>query len=166
MIHMCQGHSHPKLLIALGIGSKSSADKIQPTAHKPTLGAEGVLPSRQIESFLRVFKQFTHNLPSRCHDLVSFSLQILQVINESNDLTIISLILSYQPHSLSFHYLIKGKDDIIFKTYTRQYQDIYSSGLEPWNSSQLISHTSSSVSVSSSSLPSLLPVNSETGTKV
>ena len=30
-----------------------------------TLGAEGVLPSRQIESFLRVFKQFTHNLPSR-----------------------------------------------------------------------------------------------------
>ena len=29
------------------------------------LGAEGVLPSRQIESFLRVFKQFTHNLPSR-----------------------------------------------------------------------------------------------------
>ena len=30
-----------------------------------TLGAEGVLPSRQIESFLRVFIQFTHNLPSR-----------------------------------------------------------------------------------------------------
>ena len=30
-----------------------------------TLGTEGVLPSRQIESFLRVFKQFTHNLPSR-----------------------------------------------------------------------------------------------------
>ena len=30
-----------------------------------TLGAEGVLPSRHIESFLRVFKQFTHNLPSR-----------------------------------------------------------------------------------------------------
>ena len=30
-----------------------------------TLGAEGVLPSRQIESFLRVFKQLTHNLPSR-----------------------------------------------------------------------------------------------------
>ena len=29
------------------------------------LGAEGVLPSRQIESFLRVFKQFTHTLPSR-----------------------------------------------------------------------------------------------------
>ena len=32
----CQGHSHPKLLVALGVGSKSSADKIQPTAHKPT----------------------------------------------------------------------------------------------------------------------------------
>ena len=30
-----------------------------------TLGAEGVLPSRHIESFLRVFKQFTHTLPSR-----------------------------------------------------------------------------------------------------
>ena len=30
-----------------------------------TLGAEGVLPSRQIESFLRVFKQFAHTLPSR-----------------------------------------------------------------------------------------------------
>ena len=30
-----------------------------------SLGAEGVLPSRQIESFLRVFKQFTPNLPSR-----------------------------------------------------------------------------------------------------
>ena len=32
----CQGHSHPKLLVALGEGSKSSADKIQPTTHKPT----------------------------------------------------------------------------------------------------------------------------------
>ena len=30
----CQGHSHPKLLVALGMGSKSSADKIQPTTHK------------------------------------------------------------------------------------------------------------------------------------
>ena len=30
-----------------------------------SLGAEGVLPSRQIESFLRVFKQFAHTLPSR-----------------------------------------------------------------------------------------------------
>ena len=30
-----------------------------------SLGAEGVLPSRQIESFLRVFKQFTQTLPSR-----------------------------------------------------------------------------------------------------
>ena len=29
-----------------------------------SLGAEGVLPSRHIESFLRVFKQFTHNLPA------------------------------------------------------------------------------------------------------
>jgi len=28
-----------------------------------TLGAEGVLPGRHIESFLRVFKQFTHTLP-------------------------------------------------------------------------------------------------------
>ena len=30
-----------------------------------SLGAEGVLLSRQIESFLRVFKQLTHTLPSR-----------------------------------------------------------------------------------------------------
>ena len=30
-----------------------------------SLGAEGVLPSREIESFLRVFKQFAHTLPSR-----------------------------------------------------------------------------------------------------
>ena len=29
-----------------------------------TLGAEGVLPGRQIESFLRVFKQFTLKLPT------------------------------------------------------------------------------------------------------
>ena len=28
------------------------------------LGAKGVIPSRQIESFLRVFKQYTHNIPS------------------------------------------------------------------------------------------------------
>jgi len=28
-----------------------------------TLGAEGVLPGRYIESLLRVFKQFTHTLP-------------------------------------------------------------------------------------------------------
>ena len=29
-----------------------------------TLGAGGVLPGRQIESLLRVFKQFTHTLPT------------------------------------------------------------------------------------------------------
>ena len=92
---------------------------------------------------------------THCHNPVSFSLQILQVINELQDLTTIFLILSYHPHSLPSHYLIKGKDDIIFKTYTRQHKDIYSSGLEPWNSSRLISHISSSVSVSSS--PSLPP---------
>ena len=35
-----------------------------PSGRSPvTLGAEGVLPGRQIESFLRVFKQFTLNLP-------------------------------------------------------------------------------------------------------
>ena len=56
---------------------------------------------------------------SACHDLVSFSLQILKVINELHDLTTISLILSYLSHFLSFHYLIKGTDDIIFRTYTR-----------------------------------------------
>ena len=28
------------------------------------LGAEGVIPSKQIKSFLRDFKQFTHNIPS------------------------------------------------------------------------------------------------------
>ena len=27
------------------------------------LGAEGVIPSRQIEGFLRDFKQYTHNIP-------------------------------------------------------------------------------------------------------
>ena len=32
----CQGHSHPKLLVALDVGSKSSADNMQPTAHRPT----------------------------------------------------------------------------------------------------------------------------------
>ena len=32
----CQGHSHPKLLVALDEGSKMSADEIQPTAHRPT----------------------------------------------------------------------------------------------------------------------------------
>ena len=41
-----------------------------------------------------------------CHDLVSFSLQILQV---TNDLTTISLILSYLPHSLSPIILSKAK---------------------------------------------------------
>ena len=30
-----------------------------------SLGAEGVIPGRYIVSFLRVFKQFTHTLPSR-----------------------------------------------------------------------------------------------------
>ena len=30
-----------------------------------SLGAEGVLPGRQIEGFLRDFKQFAHILPSR-----------------------------------------------------------------------------------------------------
>jgi len=29
------------------------------------LGAEGVIPGRYIVSLLRVFKQFTHTLPSR-----------------------------------------------------------------------------------------------------
>ena len=51
-------------------------------------------------------------VPSRytvCHDLVSFLLQILQVINELHDLTTFFLILSYLSHFLSFHYLIKGK---------------------------------------------------------
>ena len=41
--------------------SQSLPSKVQETS----LGAEGVLPSRHIESFLRVFKQFTHNLLSR-----------------------------------------------------------------------------------------------------
>ena len=106
-----------------------------------------------------------------CHDLVSFSLQILQVINKLNHLTTIPsyLILSFTFLIIPLSY--QRQDDIIFKTYTRQNEDIYSSGLEPWNSSRLISQTSSSVSVSSSSsspssLPSLLSVNSEIGTKV
>ena len=30
----CQGHSHPKPSVAQGAESKSSADKIQPTAHR------------------------------------------------------------------------------------------------------------------------------------
>ena len=31
----CQGHSHPKLSVAQGAGSKSSADNKQPTARRP-----------------------------------------------------------------------------------------------------------------------------------
>ena len=35
----CQGHSHPKLSVAQGAGSKPSADEIQPTARRyPTTG--------------------------------------------------------------------------------------------------------------------------------
>ena len=33
--HACQGHSHPKLSVAQGVGSRSSADKVQPTACRP-----------------------------------------------------------------------------------------------------------------------------------
>ena len=44
-----------------------------------------------------------------CHNLVSFLLQILQVINELHDLMTFFLILSYLSHFLSFYYLIKGK---------------------------------------------------------
>ena len=32
---VCQGHSHPKLSVAQGAGSRSSADNIQPTACRP-----------------------------------------------------------------------------------------------------------------------------------
>ena len=35
VVSLCQGHSHPKLSVAQGAGSKSSADKIQPTACRP-----------------------------------------------------------------------------------------------------------------------------------
>ena len=36
---ICQGHSHPKLSVAQGVGSKSSADNRQPTARRyPTTG--------------------------------------------------------------------------------------------------------------------------------
>ena len=38
-VESCQGHSHPKLSVAQGAGSKPSADKIQPTARRyPTMG--------------------------------------------------------------------------------------------------------------------------------
>ena len=40
------------------LGRKSDASE------NLALGAEGVIPSRQIEGFLRDFKQFTHNIPS------------------------------------------------------------------------------------------------------
>ena len=43
----------------------SGVAELECVAKVVTLGAEGVLPSRQIESFLRVFKQFAHTLPSR-----------------------------------------------------------------------------------------------------
>ena len=33
--------------------------------NRVALGAEGVIPGRYIVSLLRVFKQFTHSLPSR-----------------------------------------------------------------------------------------------------
>ena len=62
------------------------------------------------EETLLVFgSPISQTLPSECHDLVSFSLQILQVINEPHDLMTFFFILSHLPHSLSFHYLIKGK---------------------------------------------------------
>ena len=32
--------------------------------YNQALGAEGVIPNRQIKSFLRDFQQFTHNIPS------------------------------------------------------------------------------------------------------
>ena len=35
------------------------------TVLERSLGAKGVIPGRYIVSFLRVFKQFTHTLPSR-----------------------------------------------------------------------------------------------------
>ena len=35
------------------------------TGGEHSLGAEGVIPGRYIVSLLRVFKQFTHTLPSR-----------------------------------------------------------------------------------------------------
>ena len=40
-------------------------EEVPKAVSRLTLGTEGVIPSRQIESFLRDFKQFTHNIPSR-----------------------------------------------------------------------------------------------------
>jgi len=45
--------------------SGHDTQKFPPPGERHTLGAEGVLPGRYIESLLRVFKQFTHTLPSR-----------------------------------------------------------------------------------------------------
>ena len=47
---------------AMGLAGLDGCIKL---LEKQALGAEGVLSSRQIESFLRVFKQFAHTLPSR-----------------------------------------------------------------------------------------------------
>ena len=110
----------------------------------------------------------TNDPDAVCHNPLSFSLQIQQVINEFNNLMTI------------FPYLILSPTLLItLLSYQRQRQhnipqdnkatrNIYSSRLEPMNSSLLISHTSSfiSVSFSSFSLPSLLSINSEISTKV
>ena len=46
-------------------GKRSRATEGTGRAENLTLGAEGVIPGRYIVSLLRVFKQFTHTLPSR-----------------------------------------------------------------------------------------------------
>ena len=39
ILWLCQGHSHPKLSVVQGAGSKPSADEIQPTARRYPLRA-------------------------------------------------------------------------------------------------------------------------------
>ena len=57
----CQGDAFSCLLYDLGIEPLATMIR----ALMLTLGREGVLPGGYIESLLRVFKQFTHTLPSR-----------------------------------------------------------------------------------------------------
>ena len=57
-VNMLRAHIKP-----LPSSSPESDMDISEDSSSDTLGAEGVLPDRHIENFLRIFKQFTHTLP-------------------------------------------------------------------------------------------------------
>jgi CO dehydrogenase/acetyl-CoA synthase delta subunit len=55
---------HHDRLNAVELGNERAAEKCDSVREVLTLGAEGVLPGRHIVSLVRVFKQFTHLIPS------------------------------------------------------------------------------------------------------